>query len=195
MLFTEQLSKDEVFLAWLTSEWKTEWNDPSRSPSRELLDKADPKDYTENKQRADLLLQDLGRAKILAYMPPIVGAQRVVVEENDLAKLYLVSSSEWLARTRKKFRLIDNVGPLADADTDRKIEMIDARFGDAIADQSLILIAANQSGPYSIIDGNHRAIALYRRYARQLNTPWKGILITHPQMSGSAWHKGPWLPA
>jgi hypothetical protein len=52
----------------------------------------------------------------------------------------------------------------------------------------LILIAANRSGPYTIIDGTHRAAALYRRHLSQPNMPWRGILVADPAIAQSLWH-------
>jgi hypothetical protein len=53
----------------------------------------------------------------------------------------------------------------------------------------LILISQNDDGPYVIIDGTHRATALYsNQLSGQANLPWKGLLITHAQMRRDQWY-------
>jgi hypothetical protein len=53
--------------------------------------------------------------------------------------------------------------------------------------EALILIASNESGPFTIIDGTHRATALYLNHLKEPNTPWKGILICDDRVAESRW--------
>lgn len=52
----------------------------------------------------------------------------------------------------------------------------------------LILITADKIGPYTIIDGTHRAAALYRNHLTEPNLPWLGLLAVDPAMAGCQWH-------
>ena len=63
-----------------------------------------------------------------------------------------------------------------------------ANYDAPTTDEALILIAPSRSGPYTIIDGTHRAVALYINYLQSPNMPWKAILIDHPQISYSRWY-------
>jgi hypothetical protein len=72
-----------------------------------------------------------------------------------------------------------------------KVDAIAPRLADYDAmttREVLILIAANQSGPYTIIDGAHRAAALYRNYLIKPNMPWKGLLVVDGAIADSLWH-------
>jgi hypothetical protein len=50
------------------------------------------------------------------------------------------------------------------------------------------LVATDTSGPYTIIDGTHRAATLLTEHHRSPNTPWNAILIDSPRMTGYQWH-------
>lgn len=66
-----------------------------------------------------------------------------------------------------------------------------ADYDAATTDEVLILIAADGSGPYTIIDGTHRAAALYRNYLTEPNMPWKpwkGFLVVDRAIAESLWH-------
>lgn len=182
----------ELIHVWLRSEWRDEWNNPEEPPDRKLIDDPDLADGLENYQRAILLLKLLGRQQIIQHIPEIKNLQWVEIEDIDLPRLYMVSSTEWTQATGGDCRLIDTGETLqAGGDVDRKVQAILDRLGDELTNEVLILIAMDESGPYSIIDGNHRAIALYRRYLESPNLPWKGILVTDPWMVMSPWYLGP----
>jgi hypothetical protein len=55
-------------------------------------------------------------------------------------------------------------------------------------DEVLILIAAHKAGPYTVIDGTHRAAALYRNHLVKPNLPWRGLLTIDPNMAECRWH-------
>ena len=63
-----------------------------------------------------------------------------------------------------------------------------AKYDAATTAQVLILVAENDAGPYTIIDGTHRATALYRNYLNENNLPWRGILIADPAIAQYEWH-------
>ena len=69
-----------------------------------------------------------------------------------------------------------------------------ARLGDTIVNHIILLVADNYAGPYSIIDGNHRAIALWRHYLEHPLAPdGRGMLTVDPTMRASPWHRGPYV--
>jgi hypothetical protein len=52
----------------------------------------------------------------------------------------------------------------------------------------LILIAADRAGPYTLVDGNHRAAALYRNYLIVPNVPWRALLVASKVIGKCVWH-------
>lgn len=194
MQFLESITIHEFRLEWLRSEWKEEWNEPGKPPDRNLIDNPDLNSTTENNKRASLLTIGLHRGQIIYNMPSIKDVQRIAIEPSDLQKLYLVSSTEWNTRTGGNYRLTDTTRTLKPgSDTDVKVTAILNKLGDKLAGEVIILVATNRLGPYSIIDGNHRAIALYRRYLQNPQMPpWRSLLIVDPEMQMSPWHQGPY---
>jgi hypothetical protein len=57
-----------------------------------------------------------------------------------------------------------------------------------VSDERLILVATDESGPYTVIDGTHRAVALLTEHHRSPNTPWNAMLIDSPKMTENRWH-------
>ena len=78
------------------------------------------------------------------------------------------------------------LGPIEHYDKVRAISQDISTRGTAL-DEPLILISPITAGPYTIIDGTHRAAALYESHRRNPNTPWEGILIRDPLVEQSAW--------
>jgi hypothetical protein len=191
---------EEVILTWLRSEWHAL---PGGTPSdRRLIDNPDLTDAGQNDARERLLL-DGHRGVILGTLPPAAPAQWVLIDEADLPKLFVIPSGDWYLDTGGTFRLIDaanhlrpgrgsafpeQLGPINHYDAvNAKSEYV--RNYDAITtDEMLILIASSEAGPFTIIDGNHRAAALYRSHLSEPNMPRKGILICDPRIAHSKWY-------
>lgn len=189
-------SIDEAILTWLCSEWfDLQFGTPS---DRGIIDNANLADATENARRKWLLRH---RAVILNEIPPGAPAFHVLLEEADLPNLYIVPTGDWYLDTGSSFRLVDTpanlrqgrqadpglqLGPIEHYDKVRAKAQYMSTHGIA-ADEVLIIISPGGAGPYTIIDGTHRAAALYGEHIRNPNTPWKGILIRDPLIEQSRW--------
>jgi hypothetical protein len=158
-------------------------------------------DLTEERQAEIRTNWYRDRNVILKELPSQMSPVWVNIEEADLTKLYILPCWEWFLDTGNTFRLIDTAENLESTRELRlsprhqtighltKVDDIVDKLADydaAATSEALILIAANMSGPYTIIDGTHRATALYRNY--QTNMPWKGILIVDQVISSCRWH-------
>jgi hypothetical protein len=193
----------EVIFAWLSSEGK---NLALSDADRErLITNADLGNEANNVQRLKLLRKDLNRYVIIDRLPPDPTVRRVSIEGSDLYKLFIVPTPHWYLDTGMTFRLTGtqaNLMPGRTIDLGNGRECIDnyervtalqailADYDFRDATECLILVADNDDGPYVIIDGTHRATALYRNCmeGKGDNLPWKGLLVTHPQMRSSQWH-------
>jgi hypothetical protein len=189
MRYLGTIQWEEVILVWLRSEWD---NLPAGVPvNRRLIDSPNLNDPEENSERLTILCLYLGRSVILSLLPPVSTAELVDIEPGDLPSLYVVPSNDWYRDTGGTFLLTNapaNLRPSRRA----KIRTLENRlqhYSAATTDETLILIAANRVGPYTIIDGNHRAIALYNIYQQNPNMPWRAILIDDPRISYSLWYK------
>jgi hypothetical protein len=189
-------SLEEVILAWLRSEWfGLDCGTPS---DRTIIDNANLADGGENARRKWLLRH---RNLILDEIPPCAPAYRVLIEEADLPNLYIIPTGDWYLDTGRSFRVIDTpanlrpgrsadprlgLGPIEHYKKVRAISQYMSSHGTAL-DEALILISPTAAGPYTVIDGTHRAAALYDNHLRKPNTPWEGILIRDPLIEHSAW--------
>jgi len=190
-------SRDEVILEWLRSEWHGLQNAP---PDTILVDPrtADPTDASQNAERARLLSDD--RSVILNTIPVNMSTDWVQIEKEDLPKLYIIPSVDWYMDTGGTFRLIDTrehlrpgrgmailpPGPVYHYDKVQEKSRY-MRDNGIAKDEVFILISASLDGPYTIIEGNHRAVVLYQDHIDTPNTPWKGILIHDPEIANTRW--------
>jgi hypothetical protein len=189
-------SLEEVILTWLRSEWSgLDCGTPS---DRAIIDNANMDDDRENARRKWLLRH---RSIILNEIPPGASVYCVLIEEIDLSNLYIIPSGDWYLDTGRSFRVIDtpaNLRPGRSADPGLRFGSIEhydkvrvisqymSTHSTALS-EALILISPTATGPYTIIDGTHRAAALYDNHLREPNMPWDGILICDPLIEQSAW--------
>lgn len=190
---------DQLILEWLRSEW--DGVPPPRPADRQLVDAGNTADSGQNAARAELLYRS--RGPILDQLPGKFDPAWVEIEETDLHALFIVPCLEWFLDTGGTFRLVDTAANLAagrgflslqGAQPIGHLTRVDAiaptlaDYDCATTSEVLILIAANLSGPYTIIDGTHRAAALYRQHLSEPNMPWRGILVAEPAIGESLWH-------
>ena len=172
-------SRDELILAWLYSEW------PRTDSLRPLVDHPDLSDAVQNTARVQMLFSI--RANIIQELPHGMRPDLVDIEDADIASLYILPCREWYLDSGRTFRLADvpanlapgrhPVGHLAKVDA---IAPSLADYEAATTREVLILNAAEQTGPYTIIEGTHRATALYRNQLGKPNMPWRANwLPTH----------------
>jgi hypothetical protein len=191
-------TESEIHLRWLLSERERL---PTHDPM--LLASFDASDV-EGNQRRKLLLRRI-RAPILDRLPVNVECTEVLVGEEDLEDLFIIPVSDWYADTGGTFRLLDTVenlqpGRICDVgqgpqplDHFDKVERMVAYLASDDAtrhEEYLVLIATTGEGPFTIIDGTHRATALLRMHRLEPNLPWRAFLMQSPSMSGCRWHIG-----
>jgi hypothetical protein len=201
VIFQGPSTPDLVNLHWLKSEW---WKLPPEHQSslRYLIDEADQNDVDQNAARAQIMRAVRGR--IIDEIPPGSRYQEVRIEEDDLPKMFIITSWDWFLDTGRSFALTETeqhlrsgrgglIGGQDRFDHRRLVEEKVPYIQDYDAkrsDEHLILIATEESGPYTIIDGTHRATALLQEHRRSPNMPWKAVLIDSPGMSANHWHIG-----
>jgi hypothetical protein len=129
---------------------------------------------------------------MIDYLPENVSPKWVLIEEADLPNLFIVPSYDWYWPTGGTFRLMDTAGNLGSSSGDH-FDAVNAKSGymrgydHAATREVLILVAPSEAGPFTIIDGNHRAINLYLSPDRKSTIPWKGILIDDPLIAYYKW--------
>jgi hypothetical protein len=201
MQFLRAMTQDEVTLTWLRSEW---WKLEPHLPtgSRVLIDQPDLNDPEQNRMRAEIL--HAHREPLLDPIPTDAQCQHVRIEEADLPDLFILTSWDWYLDTGGTFALTNTLahlqegrGGLIDGHRENvdhvntvkeKLPYIQDR--DSASNEYLVLVATDESGPYTIIDGTHRAVALLEEHQRTPNMPWNAIFIESPLMGTNRWHIG-----
>ena len=169
MQFLDETSREEIIFAWLRSE---SHKLPGGAPDSELIENFDRSNVNQNAARERLLRKDF-REPILKDLPLNASARRVLIEEADLPKLYIIPTPEWYPDTGDTFKLTSTAGSLRRG---RRMSIPAYRTGsigvyhtvqekmkylrgyDAMnTEELLVLVSPTEDGPYTIIDGNHRA--------------------------------------
>lgn len=198
MIFVGPATPDEVNLHWMRSEW---WKFQLPDEARPLIDNPDLNDPAQNAERARILHHY--RSFILDYIPGDASYRHVQLEQDDLPKLFLLTCWDWFLDTGRMYALANtlahlkhgrggNIGGKREAvDHLRTVEQKRQYLRDhESSDEYLILVATKDSGPYTIIDGTHRAAALLIEHQEKTNMPWSAILIDSPYMTANRWHIG-----
>lgn len=169
--------------------------------NKDLIDNPDLTDARENSQRLELL--NSYRRPIIGGLPRDIHPKWVNIETEDLPNVYIVPTYDWFLDTGGTFRLTDTAAHLktgrgADLGGGREIithhQEVDIKsqylsdYDAATTNEVLVLVAPGEDGPYTIIDGTHRATALYLSHLQSPNMPWKGMLISDHRIANSRWH-------
>lgn len=113
------------------------------------------------------------RSDIRGPLPADLAWYLAEIEEKDVDRLFIISSSDWADITGGTFRVADVVGRLhrqsCNPDTQRLGEDIQEKmqFLDAGGELDTRLIAVTHcpelTGPFTVIEGNRRSVALCAR--------------------------------
>lgn len=169
MKIIQNVSKDEVYLAWLKGEqYKVEdlTGEELRLVSSPNLD-----DQIENTKRASLLLGKFRRSPIMNELPTNIQRIKILIEDNDSEKIYIISCLDWFLDTGKSFKLSavkENLSgkrghnlPDFPPFEDHKQKIAQISSSQNSRPKDVIMITSNlNSGPFTIIDGAHRASSL-----------------------------------
>lgn len=152
---------------------------------------ADPGDAEENAARLCFaILSRWVRLPFVAALPTGAGYSVVEVEEDDIDDVYVIGSDEWRTESSGTFQLTktaENLGsptprsPLAASPQLPQIRELRAAFerGEFDRDRSRLVLLSRGSAPYTVLEGNHRAVALWQAHGGPRTTlPWPAILVT-----------------
>lgn len=201
MKLIREVSNPEIHHAWLKSEWfriSHQYPDVDRG----ILDSPNFEDEKENELRKRLLAH---RGPILDPLPPDIIWHAVNVGQSDVEKLYIIPIFDWFLDTGRTFSLVGTLEHLAPNrgyyNQSREVCTIDhfnevsrklsfwGCYKEAQANERLILVATETKGPFTIIDGTHRAVAYLKKEKDALSVfPWKGYLGISPNCRTYRWH-------
>jgi hypothetical protein len=185
----------ELLTRWLRSEWYR----LSGTPDYGLIAEAGPGDPAQHDRRLQLLRSI--RQPILDELPIDGSIAWVDIEPGDLPELFIIPCFDWYLDTGGTFKLTDTQGNLRAgrgnvwepgyidnrARTDSVAPYVE-RYSAHTTTEILVLVSVHETGPYTIVDGTHRAAALYEAHQVAANMPWRAILLRDARVADSPWY-------
>ncbi len=162
----EQKSFDEVVTVWLQDEWHEFSDDVKNTISEKTIQKPDFSSQIENADRLTLLKSK--RVDIIDKLPPNTKWYSIDLKQGDIERLFLIPMSKgWCfqitdgtwALKRALDNLENNSTPALEEDIGR-IRSIQSFADKNPISTRLILIASSQTSSFTVIEGNHRLIAI-----------------------------------
>ncbi|PIY75091.1 MAG: hypothetical protein COY85_01290 [Candidatus Portnoybacteria bacterium CG_4_10_14_0_8_um_filter_40_50] len=119
------------------------------------------------------------RRDIRSYLPSDIKWYLAKIEEQDLQKLYIISSDDWRKLT-ETFKLVDVANAINNDICDEKVRDIKEKeklYQNNInsLDKKFILVAPAIEGNFTVLEGNKRAIALQTLNKLEGNHIYLGI--------------------
>jgi hypothetical protein len=157
LLIQGTTTDDEVYCQFLRTELYR-FSGPEQASIAALVNNPDFNDGSQNFNRRSLLFQF--RYPLLAQLPNPLEWHSAKMQTGDLEKLRLIRRCGWDDKALDN--LVGNVRfPTAfDRTGHEKIAAILERIAAPDFDKTLLLVAKTTDGPFTILDGNHRATAM-----------------------------------
>ena len=184
MEFLRIVTEEEVLGTLLQIEYRTRDLKSQTAPSlHPIIERPNFESPAENAARAHVLWTF--RAVLLRYLPP---PDRVVwwaarLGEDEFRRLFVIREKDWEVFSARTFRLSVTAerfhGQEAGDPTRRQgiQALVQAARSDAL-DTRLILYAGTKDGPFTILDGNHRATALYiAHFLEERGHPFRPLTV------------------
>ena len=195
MKLTSQASMDDVCIAWLQAELYRHRS--VLSPAElQLIESPDTHNPTENAARASLLTGVFKRQSLMKRLPSDIKWHRGEIEESDTEHLFMMPVWDWFLDSGRTFRLKDVPASVADSREARRPKnsyTLAAQHGKVIKEmlnspnklaEGLVILSSGFGGPFSIIEGTHRSVALLIK--KQL-TGWPCFLGISAAMANCPW--------
>jgi hypothetical protein len=158
MKIIQQVPSAAVIQSWLKAEWQDSFFDPVRSYIPQPV--IDDEDFS-NQQNNDLrhwLLQTL-RFPILGPLPADTIWYSATYEIADVGRTFIVPSNDWASISGSMYQPAAVLPNLNRPDPHaQKIRSIKASLSSI--DRRLVLVASDIHSPLTIIEGNHRSVAI-----------------------------------
>ncbi len=194
MQVISEISEPEFEFQFLSSEWYKPFYDSVRESFDELIVSANLGDWRQNYIRKELLWK--WRYPLLAQLPFGIDWYSIELEPQEFEDILVIREDGW----NKTFGLGKNLKEAAIAVGNNvedkwgvnfsQIRDIKNKIGKYNFKEKIILISSSMSPPYTVVEGNHRAVAftLKRLETGQLDhIPKQFILGVSQNMSNAYW--------
>lgn len=149
-----------VVQSWLQAEWYLPHFDAIRaSIPAAFIESVDVNQPQMNQQKLDLLRSI--RSPIIDPLPADTEWHTTSIDKNDLQRIFTVPSNDWAtvsSNTYHPLKVIENLH--MDDGHAKKINEIKNSL-DSNLDKRIVMVGTSVNSPLTIIEGNHRAVALF----------------------------------
>jgi hypothetical protein len=159
MRIINQVPFEAVVQAWLKAEWFADFFNPIRIYiPQSLIDDEDFSNQQNNELRYWLL--HTSRFPLLDTLPSNVTWYSAAYDRADIKRTYVVASNEWGPISGNTYRadvVLHNINTAGNP----AAKIRDVKASLASVDRRLILVASDINFILTIVEGNHRAIAIF----------------------------------
>jgi len=187
MLIQGTTTDDEVYCQFLRSEPHRFHGDPNQGQLAALVSTPDFSDINQNAARRGFLFSV--RWPLLAQLPDPLQWHNATMEQGDLEKLRLIRNCGWDDRAPDNILGEVRFPMNFDLSSEEKITAILQRVTAPDFDKTLVLVAQTTDGPFTILDGNHRATAMMvaKRSGNFTEVNVKAYVGVSPRMDICIW--------
>jgi len=194
MKILAEVAEPEFELQFLSTEWYKPFYDSLREQYGELVTNPDLGDWKQNYIRKELLWK--WRYPLLGQFPKQVEWYLIELDLKEFEKLLVIREKGW----NQTFGLGKNLVEVALAVQNnvedswgvnfKQIKDIKNNIGKHVFKEKIILISSKIEPPYTVVEGNHRAVAFEMKRIETGETdhiPKQFILGVSPDMGQAYW--------
>jgi O-antigen/teichoic acid export membrane protein len=187
------LTEEEVMAEFLRSEFHHPEFDDYRQEFQELVQRPNLNSSRENALRRALLF--LRRGPMWRELPADTKWFEVELERDDLERIRFFPRAQWRRAAQGSFYLKDVVErmrpkmkELGDDDFFRKLQLLSHSVEENLMNPTVLLIGVDDTGPLTILDGNHRMAAAMLGQSAPVLDRFRFICGFSLQMTRCCWY-------
>jgi hypothetical protein len=163
MQIIRQVPFEAVIQAWLKAEWYGDFFNPIRNYIPQAL--IDDEDFN-NQQNNDLRYWPLRalRFNMLETLPPGIRWYSTTYDSADIRRTFIVPSNDWGPISRNSYQpyaIMQNLAQNPNSTDAHAVKIRDIMASLPTIDRRLILVTSDINSLLTLIEGNHRAIAIF----------------------------------
>jgi hypothetical protein len=187
MLIQGTTADDEVYCQFLRSESHRFRGDPNEGQLAALVSRPDFSNVNQNAARRRFLFSV--RWPLLAQLPDPLQWHIATMEQGDLEKLRLIRNCGWDDKAPDNMLGEVRFPMNFDLSGQEKITAILQKVTAPDFDKTLVLVTQTTDGPFTILDGNHRATAMMvaKRSGKFTEVNVKAFVGVSPRMHMCIW--------
>jgi O-antigen/teichoic acid export membrane protein len=187
------LTEEEVMSEFLRSEFHHPEFDDYRHEFEVLVKQPNLNSSRENALRQALLF--LRRGPMWRELPADTKWYEVQLTLNDLDRIRFFPRAQWRRAAEGSFQMkevVERMRPMVEENTDDeffyKLRMLSQSIEQKLINPTVLLIGVDNTGPLTILDGNHRMAAAMLRNSAPVLDRFRFICGFSPQMIRCCWY-------